>query len=130
MGNTVLGEARKGPAGADPHQVFATAPPASLTPTIRCEGLRIRTKHFARLATVAETAKIGAVYARDSAGVGVGGAGTESSLRLPYEASPFVPSEAWGRVYVKEKIGEFKRVEGRETRGKTELRLEASWRAH
>ena len=92
MGNTVLGEARKGPAGADPHQVFATAPPASLTPTIRCEGLRIRTKHFARLATVAETAKIGAVYARDSAGVGVGGAGTESSLRLPYEASPFVPS--------------------------------------
>ena len=80
MGNTVLGEARKGPAGADPHRVFATAPPASLTPTIRCEGPRIRTKHLARLEVRMrhgrETAKIGAVYARDS---GRGGGGREQS---------------------------------------------------
>lgn len=41
-------EAGKGLAVADPHQLFATAPPASLTPTIRCEGLRIRTKHTSR----------------------------------------------------------------------------------
>ena len=39
-----------------------------------------------------------------------GGAGTEPNLRLPYGASLFVPSEAWGRIYVKEKIGEFKRA--------------------
>lgn len=102
----MLGEARKGPAGADPHRVFATAPPASLTPTIRCEGPRIRTKHLARL-------EVRMRHGRDSKDrrslcegqwAGWGGAGTELNLRHPYGASPFVPSEAWGRVYVKEKL--------------------------